>query len=129
MPHTRTSGPKSFIARFGDRFDELSKLDWICEGMDTKRCPWPVGVWTKHMMLCQEDYVYSYKLNKCFIKEPHNDAKCSHDLLTIGKNLHQMFFYGAEAILNETCKLDEHDCGHNYQTLCIEGNDGCHAAC
>ena len=39
-------GPTGYLDKFNDRVSELQKLNYVCEGIDTKRCPWPMGVFS-----------------------------------------------------------------------------------
>ena len=40
----RVVGPSGFLNKFGDRREELEESGYICQGVDTTRCPWPMGI-------------------------------------------------------------------------------------
>lgn len=59
-------GPSGYLDKFLDRRQELSDLDYVCEGDDTNRCPWPMGIYSDNMPLCAPGYSYSYQARACF---------------------------------------------------------------
>lgn len=59
-------GPNGFLNKFEDRQAELEHLDYVCEGQDTTRCPWPFGLFSTNKPLCELGYFYSYKADKCY---------------------------------------------------------------
>ena len=45
-------GPSGFLDKFDNRSTELENLDYVCEGMSTERCPWPMGAFSQNIPLC-----------------------------------------------------------------------------
>ena len=75
----RKNGPDGYLSKFHKTTTpELEKLDYVCEGDDTTRCPWPMGIASKHMPMCETGFKYSYSHKKCFILSP-STPKCSPD--------------------------------------------------
>lgn len=61
----RDVGPSGFLDKFNDRVVELSDSGYVCEGIDTERCPWPAGVFSSANQLCRSGYFFSYLTRKC----------------------------------------------------------------
>ena len=78
--HYRHPGPVGFVGKFFAHISELGQRDFTCEGMDTDRCPWPVGIFAKQNFLCSPGYAYSYTQGKCFIQSPKHKPTCKRDI-------------------------------------------------
>ena len=65
----RVNGPSGFLDKDTENIEQLTRLGYTCEGVDTERCVWPAGVFSqsfKHGTLCSPGYNYSYQLGQCF---------------------------------------------------------------
>lgn len=67
-------GPTGFLEKrsIKDLMDHWSQEGFICEGIDTSRCLWPAGVFSKGKSYCLPGYSYSYEKKACFLKKPKN---------------------------------------------------------
>ena len=53
-------GPWGYLDKFRDRRAELESIDYVCEGDDTQRCPWPMGIYSQNKAMCSSGFAYSY---------------------------------------------------------------------
>jgi len=73
----RVDGPSGWLDKFSDRKSELESTGFACEGVDTARCPWPMGIFSSNKSLCQSGYFYSYVAQTCQQVTPLGMPKCS----------------------------------------------------
>lgn len=107
-----TPGPSGFLDKksVNDRKAELVALGWMCEGLDTTRCPWPAGEFSLGDAYCAPGFAYSELEKRCFA-EPFGHGDCTFDLSCAPK--------------------DPASCGESYTGIC-KGNSfltNCYHSC
>ena len=83
----RVDGPSGWLDKFNDRQAELEKTGFACQGTDTTRCPWPMGIFSHENPLCEPGYVYSYLSQVCQQMQPRKLPECSKSKSFVGEEI------------------------------------------
>jgi len=131
----RVDGPDGWLNKFMDRKAELEATGFSCQGTDTERCPWPMGVFSDYNPLCRPGFFFSYLSQKCQQKTPAKMPSCAKAVDSIvSEKLEALTLIQAVASgipdTNATCQVSTDECGDGYQAVCQFGDDEeCTAGC